>query len=311
VVRRSGIDGINPGDAIVGIDGTPALAWYAHQLAITSAATDRYRFNLVTRKVFNKVYGPRTLDLRAPDGQVRTVVAQPVPYDDDHAEFVFGTAPVHRPSGFLTDLGAPDVYFLNMAFEVSPDEFAGLASIVEAQGARAMIIDMRGYPLGDHYHVAWALMPDGYYGPNFGGPIRTAPGQSYFYEPPPFSDPFPVSLLESYYGPAPTSYTGPVILLVGTDTVSAGENFSMMLANNGRPMHIVGRGTGGTNGEITGMEVLGHYSVSFTGLDVHNADGSLFIGRGIPVDVPVTLTQANVSGGNDPELNTALALFGP
>ena len=310
VVRRSGIDGINPGDAIVGIDGTPASAWYAYQLGITSAATDRYRFNLVTRKVFLRTYGPRTLDLRAPDGQVRTVVAQPVPYDNDAAELAFGTAPVHRPSGFLTDLGAPDVYFLNMAYEVSPDELAALASIVEAQGARAMIVDMRGYPMGDHYHVAAALMPGGFYGPNFGFRIQTAPGQSYSYEPPPFSLPIPTSLIDILYPGTPT-YTGPVILLVGTDTVSAGENFSMMLSNNGRPMHIVGRETGGTNGTNNGIELTGHYSAGWTAEDVHNADGSPFIGIGIPVDTPVTLTQANLANGNDPELNVAVELLGP
>jgi hypothetical protein len=132
---------------------------------------------------------------------------------------------------------------------------------------------------GDHYHVAWALQPPGYYGPNFGSPIRTAPGQSYFYEPPPFSLPLSASFFEWYYGSTPTSYTGPLVLLVGTDTVSAGENFSMLLSNNGRPMH--------------------------------NADGSQLIGIGIPVDIPVTLTQQNLANGNDPELNTAVELLGP
>jgi hypothetical protein len=30
-----------------------------------------------------------------------------------------------------------------------------------------------------------------------------------------------------------------------------------------------------------------------------------------PVDIPVTLTQQNLANGNDPELNTAVALLGP
>jgi C-terminal processing protease CtpA/Prc len=213
--------------------------------------------------------------------------------------------PIDRPSGFLADLGAPDVFYLNMAFDVTPDADHAAAAISAAQGARAMVVDMRGYPEGDHYQAAASLMPDGYWAPDFGGVVASAPGQYQLVE-------FGTFFVETdlYYPGIPT-YTGPIILLVGTDTVSAGENFSMLLSNNGRPMHIVGRGTGGTNGPLTGIEVLGHYSFSFTAADVHNADGSRFIGLGIPVDVPVTLTQAGVANGNDPELNTAVALIGP
>jgi hypothetical protein len=158
------------------------------------------------------------------------------------------------------------------------------------------------YPLGDHYHVAAALMPGGF----FAVPIVTAPGQSYRYEQGPFGDPFP----PDYYPGVTPTYTGPVVLLVGTDTVSSGENFSMLLSNNGRPMHVVGRPTGGTNGVNNGIELLGHYSAGWTDIDVHNADGSQFMGIGIPVDIPVTLTQQNLANGNDPERNTAVALLG-
>ena len=56
--------------------------------------------------------------------------------------------------------------------------------------------------------------------------------------------------------------------------------------------------------------MLGHYSVSFTGEDMRHADGSQFIGIGITPDLPVTLTQSNISGGNDPELQAALAALG-
>ncbi len=52
-----------------------------------------------------RVYGPRTFDLRSADGHFRQIVAQPIPEADETA---FGTAPVDRPNGFLTDLGAPD-----------------------------------------------------------------------------------------------------------------------------------------------------------------------------------------------------------
>ena len=73
---------------------------------------------------------------------------------------------------------------------------------------------------------------------------------------------------------------------------------------------MVGRTSAGTNGAITGLEVLGHYSVSWTGDDLRHADGSQFVGIGLVPDLPVTLTQSNVSGGNDPELEVALTALG-
>jgi hypothetical protein len=289
---------MSPGDAIVAIDGVPAAAWYAAQLPLTSAATDWYRENLVTRKVMLRVYGPRSFDLRSPDGSFHHVVAQPKPYA---YEGPFGSSPVTRASGWLSDVGAPDVYYLAMSYEHSPDENAALAAIAEAQGASAMIVDMRGYPHGNHYAVDSALMPGGFWIPDFRDPVALNPSQSFLNDDGPYN-----------FGPAagPPTYTGPIILLVGHDTVSAAENFAMMLTDNQRPLHVVGRTSAGTNGSITGLEVLGHYSVSFTGQDLRHADGSRFIGIGLVPDLPVDLTQSNVSGGNDPELGAALAALG-
>jgi Peptidase family S41 len=299
VVRRSQVPGMSPGDAVVGIDGVPWQAWYAAQVPLTSAATDWYRFNLITRKHLLRVYGPRSFDTRSPDGSLHHVVAQPQPYAD---ELPFGSSPVPRASGWLTDQGAPDVYYLAMSYEFSPDAPTALAAIAQGQGASAMIVDMRGYPNGDHYLVDSALMPTGYFYPDFRDPYAFAPGQYVFFD----------EGIDYPAGPAagPPTYSGPIILLVGHDTVSAAENFADMLVDNQRPLHVVGRQSAGTNGSITGLEVLGHYSVSFTGEDMRNADGSQFVGIGITPDMPVTLTQANVSNGNDPELSAALTALG-
>jgi hypothetical protein len=299
VVRRSQVPGMSPGDAIVAIDGVPAAAWYAAEVPLTSAATDWYRFNLITRKHLLRVYGPRTFELRSPDGSFHHVVAAPQPYAD---ETPFGSSPVTRASGWLTDVGAPDVYYLAMSYEFSPGPSDALAAIAAAAGASAMIVDMRGYPNGNHYAVDWALMPTGFFYPDFRDPYALTTSELFVVD----------EGIDYPSGPVaggPT-YSGPIILLVGHDTVSAAENFADMLVDNQRTLHVVGRQSAGTNGSITGLEVLGHYSVSFTGEDMRNADGSQYVGIGITPDIPVTLTQSNVSGGHDPELAAALAALG-
>src|SRR5262249_6539031 len=57
VVRRSGTPGINPGDTLIAIGGTPAQQLYATEYARTSAATDGYRFELATTHVL-ELAGP-------------------------------------------------------------------------------------------------------------------------------------------------------------------------------------------------------------------------------------------------------------
>jgi hypothetical protein len=65
------------------------------------------------------------------------------------------------------------------------------------------------------------------------------------------------------------SYAGPVAVLVGHTTVSAAENFVLMLADAGR-MKAFGRQSAGTDGDLTGLLLPGNYIVSFTGLDVRH-----------------------------------------
>jgi hypothetical protein len=294
VVRRSGLPNVHAGDTIVRIDGVPSQTWFAAQGALTSASTERYRFFVIVHHTLQPVHGPRTFGLVDVLGRYREETVQAPPNSNLDS---FGTAPVVRGSGFLADLGAPDVFYLNMTSEVSASEVDALAAIGQGASARAMIVDMRGYPHGDHYLVDSALMPEGFLIPNFVEGLPVSPGQTFF-----------LDEGAPNFGPAagPPTYAGPLVLLVGSGTVSAAENFSMMLANNGRPLHVVGQPTAGTNGTITGLQVLGQYAVSFTGERVRNADGSQFVGVGITPDILVPLAAQDFAAGRDPELQAAL-----
>ena len=52
-----------------------------------------------------------------------------------------------RPTGWLDDLGAPSVYFVNMAGPVTPDETEVVLELAR-EGARiaGVVLDMRDYP---------------------------------------------------------------------------------------------------------------------------------------------------------------------
>jgi hypothetical protein len=298
VVRRSQIAGITPGDTIVGIDGMPQAEWYARELAITSASTDRYRWNQATRKRLLRVYGPREFDVRSAAGAISHVTATPMPFA---YEVTFGSSPVSRGNGFLADLGAPNVFFLNVSYEISPDPDTAVAAIAGATNAEAVIVDMRGYPHGNHYLVDAAFNPEPFFSPDFVEGFVVAPNPTDTLIIP---GSFPVD-----FG-TPPLYTGPVILLLGTDTVSAAENFSTMLVDANRPIHVVGRQSAGTNGTITGLELPGHYRFDFTGENVRHADGSQFIGIGLAPDISVIATREALASGLDPELAAALHALG-
>lgn len=82
-----------------------------------------------------------------------------------------------------------------------------------------------------------------------------------------------------------------------------------MLVDAGR-VHVIGRTSAATNGNITGLQLPGAFGFSFTGMDVRHADAqqSVFHGVGIvPEDGDVTLDAAELAAGVDPELTAALA----
>lgn len=295
VVRRSAAVGVNPGDTITSIGGVPAATWYATELARTSAATDGYRFNIASRR-YMQLDGPIEFGLRDPDGNTKTITFQPQPLADLTN---LGSAPSVRAAGPLTDLGAPDLYYINLAGDVLTSITAFRDALAEAEAAPAagLVIDMRGYPGIDHYEVAQRLIQAPFSSPIF----RTSV----------FSGPDEVTVDESSYMLNPLSdpsYAGPIVLLVGHASVSAAENFSTMLVDADR-VKVIGRQSAGTNGNITGAQIPGAFGFSFTGMEVLHADAakSQFHGIGIVPDTDVVLTAADFRDGVDPELEAAIA----
>jgi len=296
VVRRSLVPEVKPGDTIISIDGQPAAEWYAQEYRRTSAATDGYRFELASHEFLYGIEKPTEFGLRDLDGMTRTVVIQPQPFD---VLDKLGSAPSLRKSGYMTDLGAPNVYYINLSDDVLKSDEEFTRALRQASGAVGLVLDMRGYPgtLSQYRAVRHLITQGMIHSPIFRIPVLIGPNkrdtsdEKYEFEP--LSDP---------------SYSGPIMLLVGPQTVSAAENFSTMLVDAKR-VTVVGRRSAGTNGNITGIQLPGAFAFSFTGMEVLHVDGSTFHGIGIVPNSEVQPKASDFRDGIDRDLQKAIELL--
>src|SRR5262249_24993859 len=154
VVRRSGTASINPGDTLIAIGGTPVEQLYATQYARTSAATDGYRFELATTHVL-ELAGPTNVQVSTPSGGANVVAVQPQSLSPTQS---LGYAPSLRPGGPLNDLGAPNLYYINLAADVLTDITVFRSQLSAAANSSGLVLDMRGYPGVSPYEVAQRLV---------------------------------------------------------------------------------------------------------------------------------------------------------
>lgn len=289
VVRRSAAPGVSPGDTITSIDGVPAEEWYATELPRSAGATDGYRFEHATRE-YTTLHGPKVFGMKDVNGAAKTVTAEPQPLSDYLSVYVTSS----RPAGFLSDLGAPDLYYLNMDGSVQGTLAGVTASIAEAASAKGLVVDMRGYPTINHYDTAMRLIQKTFSSPVFGVPVLKGPDERTL-----------DADSHTLFPASNPSYTGPIALLVGHRSVSAAENFGIMLVDAHR-VHVIGRQSAGTNGNITGVQLPGRFGFAFTGMEVLHADHSVFHGVGLVPDIEVPLSAADFAAGDDPELEEAI-----
>ncbi|MBK8257198.1 MAG: peptidase S41 [Polyangiaceae bacterium] len=291
VVRRSVAAGVSPGDTITSIAGVAASEFMATEMALSGGATPGYQFDIAARQMLY-LKGPTEFGLTDTNGVEKTLVVDPLPFADVENVWVA----TDRPAGFLSDLGASDLYYINMDATVLTTNSAFGAALTEAAGAKGLVIDMRGYPGIDHYTAARRLIQKNFGSPVFRVPVLTGPDER--------------TVDESQLSLTPLSnpsFVEPIVLLVGHHTVSAAENFSTMLVDAER-VTVIGRQSAGTNGNITGVQLPGLYAFSFTGMEVLHSDAqkSVFHGVGIVPDVEVELSPLDFAAGDDPELNAAI-----
>jgi C-terminal processing protease CtpA/Prc len=298
VVRRSTIPEISAGDTILSIDGRAIEDVYAEQYRITSAASPGYRFDKASREI-SMLRGPATLELIDPDGARRQVTIAPRPYNayaSAYLPIVSG-----RPPGPLADLGAPSLYYINMNSDTAPTVFDILRAVQDAneRAATGLVLDMRGYPGGDHYADAGSLIGHAFSSPQFWIPYRRGAGTDAVYQ-----------MTQYTLRPVIPTWNRPIVLLTGPHAVSAAENFMQMVVGAGRLTAVIGeQPSAGTNGNITGVQLPGGFGFSYTGMRVLNPDGTRHHGVGIVPTIDTAISAEDLRDGVDRDLLTAIEVL--
>ncbi|HCH62005.1 MAG TPA: hypothetical protein DFR83_04315 [Deltaproteobacteria bacterium] len=293
VVRDSRVAGLEPGDTIVEVNGTAIEDWYAEAMGRYSAASDGYRFVLATDEL-TEVWRGTEWVVQAPDGVERGFAPVASTWEDIDAVPWGGT---DRPNGWLADLGAPSVYYVNMAGDVTPDESNVVRELAAAESTTGVVLDMRDYPYLDIYGFAGTFNPTGYAAPTFGHPTWVGP------------DHFSIEEEVWTFSSARHVVDEPVVLLVSHKSVSAAECFAQMVMDLDN-VTVVGQQSASTNGTITNAWLPGRWQVTFTGMQLTNPDGTDFHGIGVVPDVEVLPTADDFAAGIDPELLEALRVLG-
>jgi C-terminal processing protease CtpA/Prc len=199
-----------------------------------------------------------------------------------------------RPSGWLTDLGSPNIFYFNLDHSALKDIETFRELLSSASAAQGLVLDMRGYPDVSPYEIAQHLICHPFDQPHFNVSVLGPEGRR--------------NVVDDGKRMAPLnspSYCGPLALLVGPSTVSAAETFSTLLVDSKRVTVFGQSSSAGTNGNITGIQLPGRFAFTFTGMQTLHADGSRFHGVGIVPDFTVSISPSDYANGFDPVLERA------
>lgn len=297
VVSTSATEQLVAGERIVEKDGVALEDHLDAILPLISSSTDAQR-SLLAYERFTVASGDQvSLTVEGLDGARRNVVVDSL---SSEAFTQLAARRWARRSGWLAEEGAADVYYINLdgtSREVFEPETSMAAQLDEAiaQNARALVLDMRNYPGQGAFELLTRLREEPMDSQQFWVSSWIGPDVQQS----------EMSQWNTWSFLPATTYDGPIMLLIGPGAQSASETVAGLLVGNDR-VTAVGRPTGGTNGNITGVELPGRFGVTWTGMEVRNVDGSDFHGIGVLPHVPVLRTQALVASGEDPDIQAAL-----
>ena len=129
---------------------------------------------------------------------------------------------------------------------------------------------------------------------NLNGPLR-------------FTKPQP-AWVEPASGPG---FRGPVVLLIGPDTVSAGETFSMALMGRTPKIVFIGENTQGVFSDVLGRMLPNGWRFGLPNEVYLRKDGKSFDGPGVPPDISVPVFPASdLDSSRDGAIEKAIQLLG-
>lgn len=289
--------GLRVGDEIIAIGGVPVGQYVRDSIApYVSAATPQDR---LTREYWYELLRgpadrPVRLTLRRANGGTADVAIPRTPYQDA----------VRTPGVSERQLPGNIGYVAINNFEQDSIVAWFDAAMHRLGPVRALVIDVRRNGGGNStpgYHIVQRLsnrvsLTSEAWTPAYLPSLRAwgmGVGRHWF---------MPDTLT-----PDPDIHYGmPVALLVGPATFSAAEDFTVAFRQMGRGI-IVGQPTGGNTGQPLFFRLPGGGSARVRTKHDRFADGTEFIGVGIPPDILVHPTVAGIRAGRDEALEAAVA----
>jgi C-terminal processing protease CtpA/Prc len=165
---------------------------------------------------------------------------------------------------------------------------------------RAIVFDMRGYPLG----TAWSIAPrltqaDMPVAARFSRPTAMGPDTAEHNE---------FSFTQALPHTDKPRYLRPTVMLINELTQSQAEHTGLFfeVANGTK---FIGSPTAGANGDVTTVLLPGNAQMSFSGHAVRHADGRRLQRVGLLPDLRAQPTIAGLRAGRDEVLEAALRYF--
>jgi len=200
-----------------------------------------------------------------------------------------------RPSK-VTEL-SPGVHYVDLTRIVEAEFQAALASL---QAAKAIILDIRGYP-------APTRVPLELLGHFTDKPIHSAPSLTPIVTRPDRPPQFSSWMRLTVPARAPR-IQAKLAILTDARALSYAEGLLGLLKQL-ESVQIVGSRTAGCMGVPIFYSLPGGYTISWTGMRALQKDGSQYHGVGVTPTIPVTRTIAAIADGRDEVLEKAIALF--
>jgi C-terminal processing protease CtpA/Prc len=279
--------GIEPGDAVLAVDGEAVAAGIERLGKVFTASTPWAFRNRAARMLLLGAEGSTAvLRLQRLDGSTREVS-----FVRDSKK----TPP--EPAGDVVRILPGNLGYVDLP-RLAYDEVD--AMFEKVKGTRGLILDMRGYPQG----TAWKIAPrintrDAKIGAQFRR--SQVSGFSFEEEEAGFHFSQPVPTLPGVQ----EKYTAPTVMLIDDRAISQAEHSGLFFeAANGTK--FIGSPTAGAHGDITRFSLPGGIWVVFGGHDVRHADGRQLQRVGLQPDIPVEPTRKGIAAGRDEVLERAV-----
>ncbi|WP_116126683.1 S41 family peptidase [Lewinella sp. IMCC34183] len=276
---------ISVGQVVTGIEGMSVDEYFSDVMSILSAGTDGWRaYRSQRQSLSGDRSSPFPIEV---DGVLRRLTRHIPLFEYYPLTKVNQTQHRSYPDG---------IEYVNLDM-ISMEELTDL--LPELSRASGLLFDLRGYPNGNHGLInhlmtqpdtvsAWMKIPQIVY-PDGEEPVGYSPR----------------NWIDFMQPQAPFLGERPVVFLTDGRAVSYAESFLGFVKGYGLGT-LMGQPTAGANGNVNTLHLPGEISITFTGMQVTQHDGSRLHGVGIQPDVYLERSVAGVREGRDEFLEAGL-----